>query len=194
MQEQNKWIFIFRFCWLKAKLLFKDSAFFAVLSLIIFVPFNWFGDVYTSEISAIFSENLAPHSLTLMVVVATSVSLLVFLIVGKYDENKRANRILYNYVVFTGVRAGKAYASTMLGMLTGLALASWIFHGFRSASIPLYFMFYNLLFWSIFEFIHSLAMKGASKKHNKKALNRILIFMMISLPALYIYLIYSQNS
>lgn len=170
----------------------KDSLFFFFLSLVLLMPFNIFSDKYIQEIKTIVMEHIAPHSLTAMLVIAIFVTSLTLLFIGKKNNNKKINIHIYTFIVFPVVKVGKAYASTMVGMMTGSALVSFLFEDVSKTPMHLLLISYIIMHWFLFEVIMYLSINGLPSNVSKKVTNIFLIMIALIIPAWYFYNIYSN--
>lgn len=169
--------------------LFKDSLFFCILSVAVLIPFNFVSDKYTKEISTIVAEHMAPHSLAAMLVIATSITSLALRFIGKKNPAKKLNKNIYTFIIFPVVKAGKAYASTMVGMMTGLALTLLFSEGISKTLMPLFFIACISMYWLIFEAIMYVSIKGLPSNVSEKVKNAILLLIVFIIPLVYWWII-----
>ncbi|WP_193763602.1 hypothetical protein, partial [Enterobacter hormaechei] len=84
---------------------------------------------------------------------------------------KKYNKLIYTLIIFPVIKVGKAYASTMVGMMTGLTLILSFSEGISKTIMPLFFIVCISMYWFLFEAILYVSKNGlpsnVSKKNNK---------------------------
>lgn len=169
------------------KSLLRECSFFFFLSLIILLPAYCFNEAYLKEVELILTENLAPHSLSAIFVLATSFSSITLLFLGKYNPGKTGNRIVYKYIIFPVVKSGRAYSSTMTGMLGGLALTMLFIKDYRHAALSAIFMVFVIFYWSFFRAIIYFSRQGLPEDISERWGKIFLSAFIIILPCIYFY-------
>lgn len=167
----------------------KDSLFFFLLSLVVLIPFNFLSDKYTQEIETIIEEHMAPLSLAAMLVIATSITSLTLRFVGSINVKKKYNKLIYTLIIFPVIKVGKAYASTMVGMMTGLTLILSFSEGISKTIMPLFFIVCISMYWFLFEAILYVSKNGLPSNVSKKTTNILLLIIVIIIPAVYFYIV-----
>lgn len=172
--------------------LFKDSLFFFFLSLVVLTPLSILNEKYTQEIKTIIEEHMAPHSLAAILVIATSIASLTLRFIGRKDNSKKYNEHIYTFIIFPVVKAGKSYASTMVGMMSGLALISLLSEGASKILVPLLLISCIIMYWFLFEAIMYFSINGVPSNISKKMTNIFLLMIVFIIPIWYLYGIYSS--
>ncbi|KJM57238.1 hypothetical protein SS23_17595 [Enterobacter hormaechei subsp. steigerwaltii] len=114
---------------------------------------------------------MAPHSLAAILVIATSITSLTLRFIGRINVNKKYNELIYTLIIFPVVKVGKAYASTMVGMMTGLALILLFSEGISKTIMPLFFIACISMYWFLFEAIMYVSINGLPSNVSKKTTN-----------------------
>jgi len=157
------------------------------------IPFNFLSDKYTQEIETIIEEHMAPHSLAAMLVIATSITSLTLRFVGSINVKKKYNKLIYTLIytliIFPVIKVGKAYASTMVGMMTGLTLILSFSEGISKTIMPLFFIVCISMYWFLFEAILYVSKNGLPSNVSKKTTNILLLIIVIIIPAVYFYIV-----
>lgn len=164
-----------------------DALTFAIFSFLLMSVFQFWDSEYKEEIFSIFSESIAPKTITLLFTISIMGCSLVMLCFGKHDPNKKVNDFLYRHLVFKVASFGQSFSIASFGMVAGLTIAVYVYGNSPESTLmalfaSLLFLFYFAAFASIFVF----SKKGVSDIVSAKTGKAILVVILLTIPVIYL--------
>lgn len=170
--------------------LWRTSAFYIFASFFLLLVILNTDGLVRDEMLKIFTENLAPSSIALFASLGLLLFSLSMLLTGPFNQAKIFNRMLYRYMVFPVLNAGKLLSSAGFGMTAGFFAAN-LYIGedakfvFLSAGNVVIFF----IFTSFFHGMEFLSICENQKFFRKPEMRLLLIAVVVALPCYYIFVI-----
>lgn len=172
--------------------LWRGGAFYLVLSFILLLIMEHTAGFIHQHIDTVFFENLAPGSITLLFSCGALFSAAIMLIFGPHNKLNKRNHLFYRYTVFPLVDTGKALTITGAGMMGGLFFACLVGGEGKAMMIALLFFVMFVLYQLAFHFMQHVVKNGFGSGVSECKTNFILAAIIVIVPCLYIWAIYSK--
>lgn len=170
--------------------LWRASAFYMFASFFLLLVTLKTDGLVRGEMLKVFTENLAPSSIALLASLGLLLFSLSMLLTGPFNQAKIFNRMLYRYMVFPVLNAGKLLSSAGFGMTAGFFAANLYFGEdakfvFLSAGNVVIFF----IFTSFFHGMEFLSIYENSTLLSKPKMRLFLAAVVVVAPCYYIYVI-----